>query len=78
MDLQNSKRYKRNTINGGLHHSKRVSSNFDKKIPLIEDKSMKADYPLRFINNEDESFIIPSGLFENTNLSYLLKFPTVN
>ena len=49
-----------------------------KKIPLIEDKCMKADYPFCFINNEDESFIIPSSLFENTNLSYLLKFPTVN
>ena len=69
MDLQ------QNTINGDLHHSKRISSNFDEEIPLIKEKFMKADYPLRFINsvvNEfqkgkecgDESFIIPTSLFE--------------
>ena len=69
------KRYKRNTINGDLHRSKRISSNFDEEIPLIKEKFMKADYPLRFINsvvNEfqkgkecgDESFIIPTSLFE--------------
>ena len=50
---------------------------------------MKDDYPLRFISsvvNEfqkakecgDESFIVPPSLFEITNLSYLLKYPTVN
>ena len=69
MDLQ------QNTINGDLHHSKRISSNFDEEIPLIKEKFMKADYPLRCINsvvNEfqkgkecgDESFIIPTNLFE--------------
>ena len=79
------KRYKRNTINGDLHLSKRILSNFDKEIPLIKDKFMKADYPLRFINSvvnefekgkecEDESFIIAK--FQN--LSYSLKYPTVN
>ena len=30
------KRYKRNTINGDLHRSKRISSNFDEEIPLIK------------------------------------------
>ena len=50
-------------------------SNFDEEIPLITEKFMKVDYPLRFINsvvNEfqkgkecgDESFIIPTSLFE--------------
>ena len=50
---------------------------------------MKDDYPLRFISsvvNEfqktkecgDESFMVPPSLFEITNLSYLLKYPTVN
>ena len=69
------KRYKRNTINGGLHRSKRISSNFDEEIPLIKEKFMKADYPLRFINSVisyfekgkecgDESLIIPTSLFE--------------
>ena len=83
------KRYKRNTINGGLHRSKRILSNFDKEIPLIKEKFMKVDYPLRFINsvvNEfqkgkecgDESFIIPTSLFKLQNLSYSLKYPTVN
>ena len=45
------KHYKQNTINGDLHHSKRISSNFDKKIPLIKEKFMKANYPLCFINS---------------------------
>ena len=69
------KRYERNTVNGDLHRSKRISSNFDEEIPLIKEKFMKADYPLRFINsvvNEfrkgkecgDERFIIPTSLFE--------------
>ena len=68
MDLQNPKRYKRNTINGNLYRSKRISSNLDEKIILMREKFMKADYPSRFINsviNEfhrgkdygDESFI---------------------
>ena len=26
-------RYKRNTVNGDLHHSKRISSNFDEEVP---------------------------------------------
>ena len=50
-------------------------SNFDKEIPLIKDKFMKADYPSGFVNRVvnkfrkgetcgDESFIIPTSLFE--------------
>ena len=69
------KRHKRNTINGDLHRSKRISSNFDEEIPLIKEKFMKADYPLRLINSivngfqkgkecGDESFIIPTSLSE--------------
>ena len=69
------KGYKRNTINGDLHRSKRISSNFDGEILLINKNFMKADYPLRFISsvvNEyqkgkecgDEGFIIPTSFFE--------------
>ena len=69
------KRYKQNIINFHLHHSKKISSNFDEEIPLIKEKFMDTDYPLRFINsvvNEfqkgkecgDESFIIPTSLLE--------------
>ena len=32
--------FKQDTINGCLHHSKRISSNFDEKILLIEEKLM--------------------------------------
>ena len=75
MDLQNSKTYKRNTNNVDLRPSKRISSNLGEETPLKKEKFMKADYPLRFINsvvNEfqkgkecgDESFIIPTSLFE--------------
>ena len=69
--------YKQNTINGNLHRSKRITSNFDEEIPLIKEKFMKADYPLRFINsvvNEflkgkecgNERFIISPSLFQIT------------
>ena len=77
------KHYKRNTINGDLHHSKRISSNFDKEIPLTKEKFMKADYPLRFINSNefqkgkecgDESFIMHIVRLKLQNLSYSLKY----
>ena len=65
------KRYKRNTINGDLHRSKRISSNFDEEIPLIKEKFMKADYPLRFINSVVNEFQkgkecrdVPTSLFK--------------
>ena len=45
------KPYKRNTINGDLYRSRRISSNFDEEVPLIKEKFMKADYLLRFINS---------------------------
>ena len=80
------KHYKRKTINGDLHCSKRISSNFDKEKPLMKEKFMKADYPLRFINsvvNEfqkgkecgDESFIIPPTLFEIAKPFILVETP---
>ena len=50
------KRYKRNTINGDLHRSKRISSNFDGEIPLIKEKFMKVDYLLCFINSVVNNF----------------------
>ena len=69
------KRYNRNKINGDLYRSKGISSHFDEAIPLIKEKFIKADYPLRFIDSlinqfqkgkecEGESFIIPTGLLE--------------
>ena len=45
------KHYKRNTVKGDLHRSKRISPNFVKEIPLMKERHMKADYPLRFINS---------------------------
>ena len=35
--------YKSNTINGGLHRSKRILSNFDEESPLTKGKFMKVD-----------------------------------
>ena len=69
------KRYKQNTINGNLHHSKRISSNFDTEIPLLKEKVNKSDWTLSFINSVvndfqtgkecgDESFRILPSLFE--------------
>ena len=36
-------------INGDLHPSVRISSNFDEEIFLIKENFMKANYPLSFI-----------------------------
>ena len=47
--LQNA--MKQNTINGDLHRLQTISSKFDEEIPLIKEKFMKTDYPLRFINS---------------------------
>ena len=79
------KHYKWNTLND-LHHSKIISSNFDKEIPLIKEKFMKADYSLHFINSlvnafqkakkcGDESFIIPPSLLEITKPFTYVEIP---
>jgi len=80
------KRYKRNTIDGDLHRSQRISSNFDEEIPLIKEQFLKADYPLRFVNsviNEfhkskeilEENFIIPPNIFEEEKPFILIEIP---
>ena len=45
------KRYKRNTILGDLHHSKRISTSFEDEIRCIKQKFVKPDYPLHFVNS---------------------------
>ena len=77
MDLQNSKTLQtKYNQQCDLHCSKRVSSNFDKEIPLKNQKLMKVGQPLHFIDSVvsefhqkgkeygDESFTIPRSLFE--------------
>ena len=51
-----SKIPKRYAINGDIHCSKRISSNFDEEIPLVKEKFIKANYPLRFINSVINKF----------------------
>ena len=50
------KRYKINLNHGDLHRFKRISSNFDEEIPLIQEKFMIADYPLSFISSVINKF----------------------
>ena len=38
------KRYKRTTINGDLHRTKRISSNFDEEIHVIKEKFKQVDH----------------------------------
>ena len=69
------KRYKRNTINTELYRAKRISSNFDKEVKIIESKFINANYPIKYVksvikdfNNktteqEDEP-LIPDWLFD--------------
>ena len=47
---------KQKTINGDLHSSKRISSNFDEEIPLIKERLMKADQSLRFFEKVVNKF----------------------
>ena len=70
------KRYKRNTVNGDLYRSQRISNNFPKEVTEIRKKFLKANYPIRFINSvinqfntrrtntEPDEYIIPPGFFE--------------
>ena len=46
------KRYKRNTISGDLHRSRKIASNFDIEIRAIKAKYNKAGYPRQFIENK--------------------------
>ena len=50
------KRYKRTTINGDLHRTKRISSNFDEEIHVIKEKFKQVDHLLRFVNSAINEF----------------------
>ena len=81
------KRYKRNAINGDLHRSKRIATDFEKEIVQIEKKFLAANFPSRFTNsvcndflnkeNNHESidFIIPSGIFDVKPPVILIEIP---
>ena len=79
------KRYKRNTISGDLHRSRKIASNFDIEITAIKAKYNKAGYPRRFIESiirdfiapldKDETFIIPPNMFEVKKPFLLLEIP---
>ena len=76
------KRYKRNTISGDLHRSRKKASN---SIRAIKAKCNKAGYPRRFIEtvirdfitplDKDESFIIPPNMFAVKKPFLLLEIP---
>ena len=76
------KRYKRNAVIGDLHRSKRISSNFEMEIKVIKRKFRNADYPPKFLNSvihqfftpkNNDSFIIPPDLFEESKLFILVE-----
>ena len=79
------KRYKRNTISGDLHISKKIASNFDIEIRAIKAKYNKTGYLQRFIESvirdfitpldKDESFIIPPNMFAAKKPFLLLEIP---
>ena len=50
------KRYKRNTVNGDLHRSYRISSNFNNEKSKIRTKYKNAGYPHRFIESVIHQF----------------------
>ena len=53
------KRYKRNTISGDLHRSRKIASNFDIEIRAMKAKYNKTRYPRRFIESAIRDFITP-------------------
>ena len=66
------KRYKRNAINGDLHRSWRISSNFYHEKSQIRSKFSSAGYPMRFVNsvindfeNKEHDPMIPNYLFND-------------
>ena len=84
------KRYKRNTINGDLTRSHRISMDFNKEITLIRDKYKTAGYPTKFTesvirqfkqrltsneNDDEDEMIIPQFLFEEPKKFKLIEIP---
>ena len=81
------KRYKRNAINGDLHSSKRIATDFEKEIIQIQKKFLEANFRSRFINSvcndflnkennhENIDFIIPPGFFDVKPPVILIEIP---
>ena len=76
--------YKRNAAIGDLHRSKRISSNSEVEIKVIKRKFLNADYPPKFLNSiihqfftpkNNDSFIIPPNLFEESKSFILVEIP---
>ena len=66
-------KWKRNCVTGALHRAKRISSNFDDDIKILETTFLNVGYPKHFISHTVNSFLqdppkddnlIPSFLFE--------------
>ena len=82
-----SKRYKRTAINGDLHRSKRIATDFEKEIVQIKKKLLAPNLPSRFINSvcndflnkknnhENIDFIIPPGIFDVKSPVILTEIP---
>ena len=78
------KRYKRNAVIGDLHRSKRIYGNFEMEIKVIIRKFRNVDYPPKFLNSvihqfftpkNNDSFIIPPDLFEESKPFILVEIP---
>ena len=78
------KRYKQSAVIGDLHRSKRISSNFKMDIKVIKCKLRNADYPPKCLNSvmhqfstpkNNDSFIIPPDLFEDSKPFILVAIP---
>ena len=81
------KRYKRNAINGDLHRSTRIATDFEKEIIEIKKKFLAANFSSRFINSvcnnflnkennhENIDFIIPPGFFDVKPPVILIEIP---
>ena len=79
-------RYKKNAINGELHRTKKISSNFQSKTARIKAKFLKAGFVHKVIektitnfNNFNEEIMIPRWLFdEGKTVAINLSFSNKN
>lgn len=78
--------YKQDAFFGDLSRAKWIPTDFNSKVTYITDKLKKADYTLKSINhivndfikstnNLEDSYIIPSNLFEEQKSFILTEIP---
>ena len=67
-------RYKRNAITGDLHRAKRISSNVEEEIPIIQKKFITAGFPEKFVKSVITNFVNPKPVEDEEDLPLIPSF----